>query len=87
MSNAVSTISSKWQITIPEEIRSRFAVNIGQRIAWQVQGDSLVGHRVRKAGQLAGALRPIRKGRARDASKTAFAEAASRRDARLSKRK
>ena len=57
MSNAVTTITSKWQITIPEEVRKDLPFKVGQRIAWEVQGDKIVGRRVRSISELAGALK------------------------------
>jgi bifunctional DNA-binding transcriptional regulator/antitoxin component of YhaV-PrlF toxin-antitoxin module len=87
MGNVVSTITSKWQVTIPEQIRSELPLNIGQRIAWEVQGDSLVARRVRTARELSGSLKPLRKGTAPDASKRAFARAAIEREKRLLKQR
>lgn len=57
MSGIVSTITSKWQVTIPEEVRKDLPFKIGQRIAWEVQGDKIVGQRVRSISELAGCLK------------------------------
>ena len=34
MASAVSTITSKWQVTLPEEARKDIAVKAGQRLLW-----------------------------------------------------
>ena len=57
MASGTSTITSKWQITIPEDVRKVIPFKIGQRIAWEVQGDTIVGRRVRPIGELAGCLK------------------------------
>jgi len=57
MAGASSKITSKWQITIPEEVRREIPLEVGQRIVWEVQGDKLVGRRVRSIGELAGCLK------------------------------
>jgi bifunctional DNA-binding transcriptional regulator/antitoxin component of YhaV-PrlF toxin-antitoxin module len=50
-------ITSKWQVTIPEDVRREIPFKVGQRIAWEVQGDTLVGRRVRSISELAGCLK------------------------------
>ena len=57
MSNTVSTITSKWQITIPEHVRKELPFKIGQRIVWEVEGDKLVGRRVRSISELSGCFK------------------------------
>ncbi len=57
MSSAVSTITSKWQVTIPEDVRKDLPFRIGQRIVWEVDGDKLVGRRVRSISELSGCFK------------------------------
>jgi len=57
MGNTISTITSKWQVTIPEEVRKEIVLKVGQRIVWGVEGDKLVGQRVRSISELAGSLK------------------------------
>jgi bifunctional DNA-binding transcriptional regulator/antitoxin component of YhaV-PrlF toxin-antitoxin module len=87
MRNAVSTITSKWQVTIPEDVRKELPFKIGQRIAWEADGDKLIGRRVRSIVELSGVLKsPVtltkEKGRGE-----AFARAAISRHDRISKQK
>lgn len=85
MSNTASTITSKWQVTIPEEVRKDLPLKIGQRIVWEVQGDKLVGRRLRSIGELSGCLKsPSGKHKA---SSGAFADAAIARHDRISRQK
>jgi bifunctional DNA-binding transcriptional regulator/antitoxin component of YhaV-PrlF toxin-antitoxin module len=85
MSNTASTITSKWQVTIPEEVRKDLPLKVGQRIAWEVQGDKLVGRRIRSISELSGCLKsPPGKEKA---SSRAFAEAAITRHERISRQK
>ncbi|MDB6109018.1 MAG: prlF antitoxin for toxin YhaV toxin [Pedosphaera sp.] len=58
MSNTVSTITSKWRVTIPEDLRQKLSLRIGQRIAWEIQDDKLVGRRVPSISELAGCFKP-----------------------------
>lgn len=85
MTSATSTITSKWQVTIPEDVRKEIPFKIGQRIAWEVEGDKLVGRRVRSIGELAGCLKadvpPT------DDDEGSFAGAALARHDRLTKQK
>lgn len=85
MSIAVSTITSKWQVTIPEEVRKDLPFKVGQRIAWEVNGDTIVGRRVPPIAELAGCLRSGTK--ARGGSDSAFGRAAIARHERISKQK
>jgi bifunctional DNA-binding transcriptional regulator/antitoxin component of YhaV-PrlF toxin-antitoxin module len=57
MSNPISTITSKWQVTIPQDVRKKVTLKIGQRIAWEVKGGKLVGRRVRSVRELAGCFK------------------------------
>ena len=87
MRNAMSTITSKWQVTIPEEVRKELPFKIGQRIVWEVQGDRIVGRRVRSLSELSGCLKPdapINGGRNSPAE---FAKAAVARHERIAKQK
>jgi bifunctional DNA-binding transcriptional regulator/antitoxin component of YhaV-PrlF toxin-antitoxin module len=85
MSNIVSTITSKWQVTIPEDVRKEMPLKVGQRIVWEVKGDKLVGRRLRSISELAGCFKsePLATGE-KDAAK-AFAKAAALRHDRISK--
>lgn len=51
-------ITSKWQVTIPEEIRKEVpSLEIGQRLRWEVVGGVLTATPVRSASELAGCLK------------------------------
>lgn len=87
MSGIVSTITSKWQVTIPEDVRKELPLKIGQRIVWDVEGDKLVGRRVRSIVELSGcfkssAIPPKSKDAPGD-----FAKAALARHDRISRQK
>jgi bifunctional DNA-binding transcriptional regulator/antitoxin component of YhaV-PrlF toxin-antitoxin module len=87
MGNTISTITSKWQVTIPEDVRKELPFKIGQRIIWEVHGDRLVGRRVRSLSELSGCLKPgapITGGRN---SPREFAKAALARHERIAKQK
>jgi bifunctional DNA-binding transcriptional regulator/antitoxin component of YhaV-PrlF toxin-antitoxin module len=86
MSNTTSTITSKWQVTIPENVRRELPFKIGQRIVWEVQGDKIVGRRVRSVSELAGSLKS---GNSPTGGKDTgeFAKAALARHERISKAK
>ncbi|HSY43884.1 MAG TPA: AbrB/MazE/SpoVT family DNA-binding domain-containing protein [Candidatus Acidoferrum sp.] len=85
MSNTASTITSKWQVTIPEDVRKNWPLKAGQRIVWEVQGDRLVGRRVRSLSELSGSLKSS-PDKAKISS-SAFAEAAQARHERISRQK
>ncbi len=87
MSSATSTITSKWQVTIPEEVRKESAFKVGQRIVWEVEGDKLVGRRVRSISELSGSLKSNAAPRQRKGAPGAFAKAALARHDRISKQK
>jgi bifunctional DNA-binding transcriptional regulator/antitoxin component of YhaV-PrlF toxin-antitoxin module len=87
MSGIVSTITSKWQVTIPEDVRKEIPLKIGQRIVWEVEGDKLVGRRVRSMSELSGCLNSdaaFPKGKEATGH---FAKAAISRHDRISKQK
>jgi len=75
MSGFSSTITSKWQVTLPEDVRKEIPLKIGQRIAWEVEGDKLVGRRIRSLSELAGSLKsaPKHKDAGRELAKAALA--------------
>jgi bifunctional DNA-binding transcriptional regulator/antitoxin component of YhaV-PrlF toxin-antitoxin module len=88
MSKVISKITSKWQITIPEVVRNELPLEVGQRIAWAVKGDTIVGRRVRSVRELAGSLKGMGSATVHPKTrKSAFAGAAVERYQRLSKAK
>jgi bifunctional DNA-binding transcriptional regulator/antitoxin component of YhaV-PrlF toxin-antitoxin module len=87
MSNTVSTITSKWQITIPEDVRKELPFKIGQRIVWEVEGDRLVGRRVRSIRELTGCFKSASTLGKDKESMGDFAKAAVARHERISKQK
>jgi bifunctional DNA-binding transcriptional regulator/antitoxin component of YhaV-PrlF toxin-antitoxin module len=87
MGNVISTITSKWQVTIPEEVRKEMPLKIGQRIVWEVEGDKLVGRRIRSISELSGCLQSNVASTKGNGSLGAFAEAAMARHDRISKQK
>jgi bifunctional DNA-binding transcriptional regulator/antitoxin component of YhaV-PrlF toxin-antitoxin module len=87
MSSIVSTITSKWQVTIPEDVRKEIPLKIGQRIAWEVEGGKLVGRRVRSVSELAGCFKAdTASARSREATGD-LAKAAIARHDRISRQK
>ena len=53
-----TTITSKWQVTIPEEIRKEVpSLQTGQRIRWKVVDGVLTAKPVRSIAELAGCLK------------------------------
>ena len=87
MSNVVSTITSKWQVTIPEDVRKDLPLKIGQRIAWEVDGDKLVGRRVRSISELSGCFKSAAAPPRGKDTPGSFAKAALARHDRISKQK
>ena len=87
MGNIVSTITSKWQVTIPEDVRKEIPLKVGQRIAWGVEGDKLVGRRVRSMSELSGCFKPDAPVTGEGVSAKAFARAALARHDRISRQK
>jgi bifunctional DNA-binding transcriptional regulator/antitoxin component of YhaV-PrlF toxin-antitoxin module len=90
MTVATSTITSKWQVTIPEDVRKDLPFKIGERIAWEIEDGKLVGRRVRPLGELAGCLKshdsPSSPSNT-EKDQSAFAKAALARHARVAKQK
>jgi bifunctional DNA-binding transcriptional regulator/antitoxin component of YhaV-PrlF toxin-antitoxin module len=87
MSGIVSTITSKWQVTIPEDVRKDLPLKVGQRIVWEVEGDKLVGRRIRSIGELSGCFKSTASPPKGKESPDDFAQAAIARHDRLSKQK
>ncbi len=85
MGNVISTITSKWQVTIPEDVRKGIPLKIGQRIAWEVEDGKLVGRRVRSISELSGCLKSSAAPPKGKGSPGAFAEAVMSRHDRISK--
>ena len=87
MGSSVSTVTSKFQVTLPEEVREKFHIAIGQKIQWEVLGDTLVGKRLPSLMDLAGCMKSD-KTPATDAEISgAWAQAAVARDQRTKNRK
>jgi len=57
MATTTTTVTSKMQVTIPEEVRKLYPIKAGTQLAWSVEGDALVARRVRSVAQLAGCLK------------------------------
>jgi len=87
MSGIVSTITSKWQITIPEDVRKEIPLKVGQRIVWEVEGDKLVGRRVRSISELSGCFKSTAASPKGKDAPGAFAKAALARHDRIAKQK
>jgi bifunctional DNA-binding transcriptional regulator/antitoxin component of YhaV-PrlF toxin-antitoxin module len=87
MGNVVSTITSKWQVTIPEEVRKEIPLKIGQRIAWEAEGGKLVGRRIRSISELAGCLKSTAASNKGKGPHGGFAHAAIARHDRISRQK
>jgi len=87
MTATTSTITSKWQITIPEEVRKELPLKIGQRIAWEIEGDKLIGRRVHSISELAGCLKSGGTPSGGDAESSALAQASVTRHQRIAKQK
>ena len=87
IASITSTITSKWQVTIPEAVRKEIPFKVGQRIAWEVDGDKLVGRRVRSVSELAGCLKSDAPPTGSDDDQGAFGKAAVDRHERISKQK
>ena len=87
MSRIISTITSKWQITIPEVVRKELPLKIGHRIVWEVDGDTLVGRRVRSISELSGCFKSNAAPPKRREAAGEFAKAVLARHDRISKQK
>jgi bifunctional DNA-binding transcriptional regulator/antitoxin component of YhaV-PrlF toxin-antitoxin module len=57
MASTITTVTAKMQVTIPEEVRRIFPVQAGSRLAWSVEGETLVARRVRGVSELRGCLK------------------------------
>ena len=57
MANPITTVTTKMQVTIPEEVRRMFPVQAGSRLSWSVEGETLVARRVRGVRELQGCLK------------------------------
>ncbi len=57
MASITTTVTSKMQVTIPEEVRKVYPLKAGTQLAWSVEGDALVARRVRGVAELAGCLK------------------------------
>ena len=87
MSNMASTITSKWQVTIPGDVRKEIPLKIGQRIVWEVEGDKLVGRRLRSISELSGCFKSHAPVTGKQDSAEALAKAALARHDRISKQR
>lgn len=87
MGNIISTITSKWQVTIPEDVRKEIPLKVGQRIVWEVEGGKLVGRRIRSISELAGCLKSNAAASKAKGAPGAFAGAAIARHDRISEQK
>ncbi len=85
MGSTVSTVTSKFQVTLPEEVREKFPINIGQKIQWEVQGDMLVGKRLPSLMDLAGCLKSDKAPATDEDISKAWADSAVARDKRSKK--
>lgn len=85
MGSGVSTITSKWQVTIPGEIRKAMDVQVGERLAWEIKDGVLTARRLPRLSSLAGCLGPADgAGAGKAERKAAWAEAAISRHKRIS---
>ncbi len=85
MGSGVSTITSKWQVTIPGEIRKALEVQVGERLAWEVKDGVLTARRLPRLSSLAGCLgSPDGASAVKVEGKSARAEASVSRHKRIS---
>ena len=87
MGSSVSTVTSKFQVTLPEDVRKKFHIDIGQKILWEVQGDILVGKRLPSLMDLAGCLKSGKPPATDKDISQAWATAAVARDKRIKNQK
>jgi bifunctional DNA-binding transcriptional regulator/antitoxin component of YhaV-PrlF toxin-antitoxin module len=87
MKAITSTITSKWQVTIPEGVRRELPLKVGQRIAWEIEGDKLIGRRVHSIRELAGCLKPGGPPVADESESDGLAKAATARHKRIDRQK
>ncbi|MFN0166987.1 MAG: AbrB/MazE/SpoVT family DNA-binding domain-containing protein [Bryobacteraceae bacterium] len=57
MASTTTTVTSKMQVTIPEEVRKLYPLKAGAQLTWSVEGDALVARRIRGVAELAGCLK------------------------------
>ncbi len=57
MARPITTVNTKMQITIPEEVRRIFPVQAGSRLSWSVEGETLLAWRVQGVSELRGCLK------------------------------
>lgn len=87
MRSEASTITSKWQVTIPESIRKQLSLKVSQRIAWKIESGKLVGRRIGSISELEGSLKSDELPSGGDDVRSDFAKAAVARHERISKQK
>jgi len=87
MGSSVSTVTSKFQVTLPEDVRKKFHVDIGEKILWEVQGDILVGKRLPSLMDLAGCLKSDRPPATEEDIRQAWPNAAVAREKRIKNQK
>ncbi len=87
MGSSVSTVTSKFQITLPEDVRKKFHVGIGGKIVWKVQGDVLVGKWLPSLMDLAGALKSDKPAATEEDFLRAWPETAIAREKRIKNQK
>jgi bifunctional DNA-binding transcriptional regulator/antitoxin component of YhaV-PrlF toxin-antitoxin module len=79
----MSTITSQWQVTIPQDVRKEMALKVGQQIVWEVEGGKLAGRRIRSVGELSGCFKQDTSATRREDCAQAFANAAVARHERI----
>lgn len=84
MGCGISTITSKWQVTIPGDVRKALDVRVGERLAWEVKDGVLTAHRLPRLSALAGCLAEGGVPQGKEDSKSAMSDAAVARHQRLS---
>ena len=84
MGSGVSTITSKWQVTIPGEIRKAMDVQVGERLAWEIKDGVLTARRLPRLSALAGCLGPGGVPANKGQAKSAWAHASISRHKRIS---
>jgi len=89
MKTNVTTITSKWQTTIPNEIRHHAGVQVGEKLSWTIGSNGeLIARRLPKLSDLAGCLGgspPKRKIAGNNSTHKAMEEAAVKRYKRVAK--
>jgi bifunctional DNA-binding transcriptional regulator/antitoxin component of YhaV-PrlF toxin-antitoxin module len=85
MGSTVSTVTSKYQVTLPEDVREKFPITIGEKIQWEVQGNLLVGKRLPSLMDLAGCLKSDKAPATEDDIHKAWADSAIACDKRSKK--